>query len=131
MKNAGAFRDGHDEAGSFHQPSRFVKRRSRVFDDDELLVRAPAVLKSQGPENWSRGIPGLLWARANSRSVRGVSFSKKNGKGRAGKTVACAGQWGFVYDSKKARNGRERLALRSGCAICRHTFSVMMIKNGT
>ena len=24
-------------------------------DDDELLVRASAVLKSQGPENWSRG----------------------------------------------------------------------------
>ena len=27
-------------------------------DDDELLVRASAVLKSQGPENWSRGRPG-------------------------------------------------------------------------
>ena len=27
------------------------------FADDELLVRASAVLKSQGPENWSRGKP--------------------------------------------------------------------------
>ena len=27
-------------------------------DDDELIVRASAVLKSQGPENWSRGRPG-------------------------------------------------------------------------
>ena len=27
-------------------------------DDDELLVRASAVLKSKGPENWSRGRPG-------------------------------------------------------------------------
>ena len=27
------------------------------LDDDELLVRASAVLKSQGPENWSRGRP--------------------------------------------------------------------------
>ena len=26
-------------------------------DDDELLERASAVLKSQGPENWSRGRP--------------------------------------------------------------------------
>ena len=33
-------------------------------DDDELLVRASAVLKSQGPENWSRGRPGqkTLWS---------------------------------------------------------------------
>ena len=30
-------------------------------DDDELIVRASAVLKSQGPENWSRGRPGDLW----------------------------------------------------------------------
>ena len=28
-------------------------------DDDELLVRASAVLKSQGPENWPRGRPGV------------------------------------------------------------------------
>ena len=28
-------------------------------DDDELLVRASAVLKSQGPENWSRGRPDV------------------------------------------------------------------------
>ena len=27
-------------------------------DDDELIVRASAVLKSQGPEAWSRGRPG-------------------------------------------------------------------------
>ena len=33
--------------------------RPRLFaDDDELLVRASAVLKSQGPENWSRGPVG-------------------------------------------------------------------------
>ena len=28
------------------------------YDDDELLVRASAVLKSQVPENWPRGRPG-------------------------------------------------------------------------
>ena len=39
-------------------------------DDDEFLVRASAVLKSQGPESWSRGRPGPLWARKNPRSVR-------------------------------------------------------------
>jgi len=32
--------------------------------DDELLVRASAVLKSQGPENWSHGRPG-----ANSTGI--------------------------------------------------------------
>ena len=31
-----------------------------LSDDDGLLVRASAVLKSQGPENRSRGRPGLL-----------------------------------------------------------------------
>ena len=40
------------------------------------------MLKSQGPENWPRGRPGLLWARTNSRSVRGESC----GKTREGKT---------------------------------------------
>ena len=30
-----------------------------IVDDDELIVRASAVLKSQGPENWPRGRPGL------------------------------------------------------------------------
>ena len=39
--------------------------------DDELLVRASAVLKSQGAENWSRGRPGLglmssVWFSARS-----------------------------------------------------------------
>ena len=33
-------------------------------DDDELIVRASAVLKSQGPENWSRGRPGRHTAEA-------------------------------------------------------------------
>ena len=52
-------------------------------DDDELLVRASAVLKSQGPENWSRGRPGLRWARTNSRSVRDASCGKtRRGKNR-------------------------------------------------
>ena len=35
-----------------------------AFDDDELIVRASAVLKSQGPENLSRGRPGLFLAFA-------------------------------------------------------------------
>ena len=48
----------------------------RPRDDGELLVRASAVLKSQGPESWSRGRPGLLWARANSRSARDASCGK-------------------------------------------------------
>ena len=51
--------------------------------DDELLVRASAVLKSQGPENWSHGRPGLLRARTNSRSVRDASCGKiRRGKNR-------------------------------------------------
>ena len=33
-------------------------RVSRFVGVGELLVRASAVLKSQGPENWSRGRPG-------------------------------------------------------------------------
>ena len=46
---------------------RFLRLQSRrgffqaddwADDDDELLVRASAVLKSQGPENGSRGRPG-------------------------------------------------------------------------
>ena len=49
-------------------------------DDDELLVRASAVLKSQGPENWSRGRPGPHWARTNSRSARDASAGKSGGK---------------------------------------------------
>ena len=49
-------------------------------DDDELLVRASAVLKSQGPENWSRGRPGLLRARTNSRSVRGQIVRENPGE---------------------------------------------------
>ena len=57
-------------------------------DDDELLVReileiASAVLKSQGPENWSRGRPGLLRARKNSCFVRDTSCGKiRRGKKR-------------------------------------------------
>ena len=52
-------------------------------DDDELLVRASAVLKSQGPENWPRGRPGLLWARENPRSVRDTPwFGDTRGENR-------------------------------------------------
>ena len=40
--------------------------RRRERGDDELLVRAPAVLKSQGPENRSRGRPG---AGAKAKAV--------------------------------------------------------------
>ena len=47
--------------------------------DGELLVRASAVLKSQGPENWSRGRPGLVRARTNSRSVRDRPCGKIRG----------------------------------------------------
>ena len=53
------------------------------LDDDELLVRASAVLKKQGPETWSRGRPGLLRACTNSRSVRDTSCGKiRGGKNR-------------------------------------------------
>ena len=48
--------------------------------DGELLVRASAVLNSEGPENWPRGRPGPLWARANSRSVRDTSCEKIRGE---------------------------------------------------
>ena len=57
-------------------------------DDDELLARASAVLKSQGPENWSRGRPGPHWARANSRSVRDTSCGKIRG-GTTGGLASC------------------------------------------
>ena len=52
-------------------------------DDDELLARASAVLKSQGPENFPRGKLFHLWARKKSRSVRGASC----GKSREGKPL--------------------------------------------
>ena len=35
-----------------------ARPRAALDGDGELLVRASAVLKSQGPENWSRGRPG-------------------------------------------------------------------------
>ena len=64
-------------------PIPFVMRRV-VVDlrrpyDDELLVRASAVLKSQGPENWSRGRPGLMRARTNSRFAWDRSCGKIRG----------------------------------------------------
>ena len=46
---------------SFSAKPRFLRspRGDRApLNDDELLVRASAVLKSQGPENWPRGRPG-------------------------------------------------------------------------
>ena len=53
----------------------------RLFSgDDELLVRASAVLKSQGRENWSRGRPDPLWARINSLSVRDTGHAGKSMK---------------------------------------------------
>ena len=55
-----------------------------MVGDDELLVRASAVLKSQGPENWSRGRPGPHWARTNSRSARDASCGKIRGKTAGG-----------------------------------------------
>ena len=48
-----------------HRLSRARDARSRHgggVDDDELIVRASAVLKSQGPENWPRGRPGTAAA---------------------------------------------------------------------
>ena len=61
----------------------------RYYDDDELIVRASAVLKSQGPENWSRGRPGLLRARTNSRSVRDGLCGKIRGGETAGGVASC------------------------------------------
>ena len=66
-----------------------------ALDDDELLVRASAVLKSQGPENWSRGRPGPHWARTNPRSVRDVSCGKIREKTAGG--VASCGATGPGY----------------------------------
>ena len=57
-------------------------------DDDELIVRASAVLKSQGPENWSRGRPGPHWARTNPRSVRDIS-RENSGEKTAGGVASC------------------------------------------
>ena len=42
-------------------------------DDDELIARASAVLKSQGRGNWPRGRPGPVWARTKTRSLRDAS----------------------------------------------------------
>ena len=61
----------------------------RYYDDDELVVRASAVLKSQGPENWSRGRPGPLRARTNPRSVRDGLCGKTRGGGTAGGVASC------------------------------------------
>ena len=33
------------------------EHQRKTLHDDESLVRASAVLKSQGPENWPRGTP--------------------------------------------------------------------------
>ena len=61
---------------------RVGRRRQPVFrhagdDGDELLVRASAVLKSQGPENWSRGRPAGAGAAITpvSASTRGLRSS--------------------------------------------------------
>ena len=78
--------------------------------DDELLVRASAVLKSQGPENWPRGRPGLLRARKNPRSVRGASCGKTREEKTAG---GVASRWRhrsgvlvvFFFVRKKRREG--------------------------
>ena len=43
-------------------------------DDDKLIVRASAVLKSQGPENWSRGRPGKLYVKKNDAQQKGIFF---------------------------------------------------------
>ena len=43
---------------------------ARGGDDDELIVRASAVLRSQGPENWPRGRPGNPRAPGVRHSVR-------------------------------------------------------------
>ena len=54
-------------------------------DDDELIVRASAVLKSQGPENWSRGRPGDCFYRYAQTTKNGKKSSKpcECGAGRA------------------------------------------------
>ena len=75
------------------------------YDDELLVVRASAVLKSEGPENWSRGRPGLLWARTNSRSVRGASC----GKPREGKTLV-----GWRHEAPQVRGTyREEIQRKS------------------
>ena len=59
------------------------------------------MLKNQGPENWSRGRPGLLRARTNSRSVRDTSCGKiREGKNRCGDDVMTPqvrGACGFLF----------------------------------
>ena len=71
----------------------FMRRAHASFTDGdgELIVRASAVLKSQGPENWSRGRPGLVRARTNSRSVRGGLCGKIRGKNRSQGSVVLLG----------------------------------------
>ena len=41
----------------FRDAAGWFRMNTHADDDDELLVRASAVLKSQGPGNWSRGRP--------------------------------------------------------------------------
>ena len=54
----------------------YARGHNSANDDDELPLRASAVLKSRGAADWSRGRPGPLWARTNSRSVRGTPCGK-------------------------------------------------------
>ena len=91
-------------------------------DDDELIVRASAVLKSQGPENWSRGRPGLRWARTNSRSARDASCGKIRGKTAGGVTSCDAAGPGYLwYSFRLQMRGRDLSqhikAFRSGKGV--------------
>ena len=95
---------------------------SFVVDDDELIVRASAVLKSQGPENWSRGRPGLRWARTNSRSARDASCGKIRGKTAGGVTSCDAAGPGYLWYSFRLQMGGRDLsqhikAFRSGKGV--------------
>ena len=73
--------------------------------DGESIVRASAVLKSQGRENWFRGRPGPVWARANSRSVRDAACGEIRGKTCHGVTSYGATGPGCVWYSYLIANG--------------------------
>ena len=78
-------------------------------DDDELLVRASAVLKSQGPENWPRGRPG-------GRPARGAGWRAQ----REGVSIAILRWWSLPGGADG------RLAWRlPGCAV----FGLVCVKN--
>ena len=55
-----------------------------------LLVRASAVLKSQGPENWSRGGDPVSFGRVKTRALSGTHRAgKSGGEKNAGGVASC------------------------------------------